>query len=472
MAIESRPKGEATSWSAEIGPKQFAGQESATVTRSPRDPKAASGTSITITHSPGLVFRPDEAALYFPLPVAMNGKPVDREPFLDDSVARTTFDGVEIGVFRSTRPGARNLNFHGVTAESPAVALFTDPKPGGGGTRWSVGYDVIHNPELQLVLPTRDSIVQNSFSERLRAAGTRFLLETVLALKPETVLDHRHWTWAKSAGFTFAEPEPKLQSWRPSSHSGMLRIDDMQNPVREVGPDPFILVGDDIDAADAMPLHRALQANGAADILKAHGAWSGYAWYDAIPRITELRILVEKDGETTDLTDLRAAVGGSAGIRALSGNGRPDTITFEMTATGPDGQTRQIRIPGEIAFGETREECCDDLPRVLLTKESRVSVADLEDMLVSGYFDASSDSDADSWETQLERFTANARALAISKIRSPEEAWKDSVVNDLKKMLSHRLGARERIVIEQTGKGLKIDFQQVETGGENAAGGA
>ena len=476
VTIRSRPAGEPTTWYAEIGPEHFEGKASAEVVRTPRNPKEPDGTAITITHEPRQSFHAGPQALYFPLSVSQNGEPLQRQSFLTDAIARKTFEGIEIGVLRNKGRLVRNLNFHGVTAEAPAVTLVTDPDADGHGTDWIVAYDVSRNPDLQLVLPTRDSIVHNAFSRRLTEVAKRFLYESILALRPTTVLGFREWERAWGAGFNFPTPERKLEEWRPTVRYIEIlpnRTHPVSAPAQgagEIGPDALILEADDLEAADAIPLYHALKANGAANIFRAHRQWAGYAWYNAIPKITSVRILVENDGITTDLTELRESSVENKDARLLKGDSRPDAITFEMTSTGPRGQTDTIRIPGDVAFSQTPDELDGELPRVLLTKASGISSDSLEDIIVDGYFEASEDFDSDSWETQLQRFKGEARMLAISNVDSPAEARKDSLVCDIEQVLRLRLTKGERIVIDQTAKGLKIEFQPGEAGGALAAG--
>ena len=462
ITIQSRPAGERTTWCAEIGPEHFAGKASADVIRNPRNPEAPDGTTITITHEPRQDFNSPRAALHFPITVIHNGTVLRREPFLTDAVARKNFEGIEIGVFENRRPVARNLNFHGVTARCPAVILRTDPKPWGGGTCWSIGYDVTRSPQLELVLPARDAIVQNTFSERLDKAATRFLFETVQALRPKAVLGYRDWTRAKAAGVIFTEPKPKLEEWQPSTNSGGNPAGQLPPATHKVGPDALIFAADEIEASDAIPLYHALKASGSKNVLRSHREWEGYAWYDEIAKITNIRILVENDGVTTDLTEIRGSSLENEQHQMLKEHSRPDGIVFEMTSTSPDGWIDTIRVPSDIAFSQTYGELNDEIPAVLLTKGSEMSSADLEDMIVNGYFWGSDEAEADSWETQLDQFRNEARVVAISIIESPAEARKDSLLNDLYQTLRYRLTANETIVIRQTDEGLKIDFQPSE----------
>ena len=473
IAIRSQPAGEPTTWYAEIGPEHFAGKASAEVVRTPRNPETPDGTAITITHDPRQQFYAGPAALYFPLPVLRNGETIHRKSFLADAVACKNFEGVEIGVFRNAKRLFQNINFHGVTAEGPTVTLGTEPDADGNGSAWYVAYDVTGNADLELVLPTRNSIVHNEFSRRLTRAAELFLYEAILALKPNSVMSYREWEKALVSGFKFQIPEPKLEEWRPTVHANTHLVGRTPSPpTREIGPDAVVFQADDLEAADAIPLYHALKAGRITNVFSSNPHWAGYAphwtgygWYDAIPKITSLRILVENDGITTDLMKVRESSFENDDARLLQGDSRPDAITFEMTTTGPRGRTDTIRIPGDIAFSQTPDKADGELPAVLLRKGSAISSETLEEMIIGGYFEPTDDAEADSWETQIERFRGEARALAISNTESPAEARKDSLLCDLEHVLRLRLTEGERIVIDRTAKGLEIDFQPVEAAG-------
>ena len=365
-----------------------------------------------------------------------------------------------------------------MTAEGPVVTLATEPDADGNGSVWNVAYDVSGNADLELVLPTRDSIVHNEFSRRLTRAAELFLYEAILALKPNSVLSYREWEKALVSGFTFQIPEPKLEEWRPTVHANTSLVGRTPSPpTREIGPDAVVFHADDLEAGDAMPLWHALKASRITNVFRSNRHWTGYGpdwtgyeWYDSIPKITSVRILVENDGITTDLMKVRESSFENNDARLLQGDSRPDAITFEMTTTGPRGRTDTIRIPGDVAFSQTPDEADGELPAVLLRKGSAISSETLEEMIVGGYFEPIDDTEADSWETQLERFRGEARALAISNTESPAEARKDSLLCDLEHVLRLRLTEGERIVIDRTAKGLEIDFQLVEAAGALPAG--
>ena len=354
--------------------------------------------------------------------------------------------------------------------QAASPSLITDPRPKGHGGDWTTAYDVIGNPELQLVLPARQTIVHNRFSERLTEAASKFLYKTVRRLRPTAVVGYQTWKKARAAGFMFPEPAPRLEEWRPSTNSG----EDLRNLAppakRDIGPEAMLFLppGEpeavDVEAGDSLPLYHALKPNGATNVFQPHVKWAGYDWYDKISKITRVRIVAKTGDETIDVTSVRGS------NQEIGTHSRPDSITFEMTVMNASRQTETIRIPGEVAFSQVYSELEDEMPVVLLTKNSEISVDTLMEMIVDGFFQNSDDYEADSWETQLERFRSNARELAITILESPTEARKDSLICDLKQILQLRLTEGEQIVINQTANGLQIDFQPVEAGGKNAAG--
>ena len=122
-----------------------------------------------------------------------------------------------------------------------------------------------------------------------------------------------------------------------------------------------------------------------------------------------------------------------------------------------------------MAFGETYHgQRAGDLPTVLLTKTSKISIKTLEEMIVDGFFRISDDTEDDSSQTQLDHFRAEARYVAISVLKSADEARNDSLTGDIKQVLQQRLLDGDRIVIDQTEGVLKVDIQSGDAAGGNA----
>ena len=257
----------------------------------------------------------------------------------------------------------------------------------------------------------------------------------------------------------------KLKEWQPRALSNTRLLNLAPPATVEVGPDSLIFRADDVEAGDALTLYRALKASGTTNVIRRHPEWEGCPWYDAIPTIRNVRILAQNGNDTTNVT----AVRGSG--KVIGHNSRSDSITFEMTVLDADSETRTIRIPGDVAFGETYHgQLAGDLPTVLLTKASKIVIETLEKMIVDGFFRISDDTEDDSSQTQLERFRAEARYVAISVLKSADEARNDSLTGDIEQVLHRRLVDGERIVIDQAEGVLKVDIQSGGAAGGSAAG--
>ena len=86
--------------------------------------------------------------------------------------------------------------------------------------------------------------------------------------------------------------------------------------------------------------------------------------------------------------------------------------------------------PADAAFGQAVGLWPNELPTILLTKTSEMSIETLETMIVDGYFRPSRLINDDPWETQLEQFRAMAHQLAATHAKPSAEPRKDALVSD------------------------------------------
>ena len=374
VQIFSQPADQGEHWRAELEPEHFTGKKTAKIVRTAnREDDTSSGTVIRITHEPHQHFDPAPAALYFPLLVRQNGEIFPREAFLGDAVARRTFEGVEIGVFRSTQRRGGNLDFHGVITEGPVVTVVTDPDAAGNGTVWSIAYSANVDADLELVAPTRHAIVRNKFSRELTKAAERFLYSSIQALEPSSLLSYGDYENAVISGVEFPGPQPKFTEWRPTTETNTRLGDRTSAEPREIAADALILQPKQLQPGDSVPLYHALKANGVTNIFGANPFWEGYPWYDAIPKITSVHILVRTNAITTDLTKLRELLTKQRPNPMLTKDSRPDAITFELTCTRT-GRARRSKSPptppGTVGLWP------NELPTILTKKASEMSIAD------------------------------------------------------------------------------------------------
>jgi hypothetical protein len=98
---------------------------------------------------------------------------------------------------------------------------------------------------------------------------------------------------------------------------------------------------------------------------------------------------------------------------------RPDTITLELSDQFGGG----LDLRTDFALLESDDAWSDaDTVRIALTRNARIDVGDLIDLIIDGVFSPSGDSDADSYDTQETRFRYDARARAHAILENDDAA--------------------------------------------------
>ena len=179
--VESWPRNGAGGWRISLEPKHFTGEAEASVTRcSAANRPLPSGTRVTFEQKGNLCGLRNEIrklCRYYPIPVVMDDERLPREHFLKGAVYKETTDGVEIGVFRSTVAYGVHLtvvNFHGhvIGNQQPVVI---EPLRGYGRATpeyWFTRVHVEHAPQLELVLPARNALLEAPTRRRGRPSAT------------------------------------------------------------------------------------------------------------------------------------------------------------------------------------------------------------------------------------------------------------------------------------------------------------
>ena len=155
---------------------------------------------------------------------------------------------------------------------------------------------------------------------------------------------------------------------------------------------------------------------GAGSLFEADTRFEGYAWYDALARVTDLRIEVMEAGVTHAIDVLREAPDPVSGMPTAPGLpdtlARPDRIDMHLRIEPGDGPSETMTVPADVAFlGEDGSWVEDARP--LVTRDSKLTPMQLTRLLHASYFSASDDTDADSYDTQSARFDQDAMHMAI-----------------------------------------------------------
>ncbi len=438
--VSSRPRSSgrevSPGWRVELKPEHFLGEAGAEVQADDEAPYPC-GTSISFQATEAATAiraAAENAAHHYPLPVVFDdateegtaAAELPRRAFLDGAVHAEPWRGLVFGVFRSRHDGYRDpdLNFFGLTLTIGLPTVETVH-----GATWSVLADVDDCPDLELVLPARKEAVENAFLNDMRKAA-RLAIYRAMAVDPSPRPAFEDWTRAREAGIAIEPPPAVLRPWRPS----MAEADYWRDSARPTEAGHGALVMDcDPEPPEAQALWRAAERDGFAPrLFEADRRLEGYGWYDGLDRATAVSILASGNGEWLWIDDWPQPKRTRPGAARLPS--RPAAIRIELTVRPAAGRSRTIDIPADMAFaGEAWSHIDDALP--LVAQDSALQPHELAALLRAGFFSPSDDVEADSWETQRDRFDEDALHLATRLLLSDDEACRQSIAEAVRREL-------------------------------------
>lgn len=416
VEIRSCPRGPGEGWAITIGPDHW--ESGAPIAVAPCD--HGFGTAIRLLLDDdctrNLEAVASGAARYCPTPIRFNGVPLTQADWLAGADVVEEVDGVRIGLFtdRRTTPHQPRINFHGLTV--PCVLPSVDEKD----RHWWARVDIVDAPALQLVLPARKEMVENAALEALRNRVLKTIYRHIASLGSHR-LSHAQWTEAAQLGVDLPEATPLLRAWIPATAD--------QNSGREsqglIPADNLMLVDDfgpPLEQCAAFALARDGRLRGR--LADPDTAMAGYSWYDALQRIAALRFEIERDG--------RAHVFDCTELPGLE-SGPVERLDLVLEITGPQPETITVPAPVVIEYDDGLFWTFEDA-NILLGSRDAVSPEELVDLLEAACFCASDDRDADSWETQNDRFLLDAREMATRLLLGDDAA----LVERLRAIIAYR----------------------------------
>ena len=461
-SISSRPRtaiGEhAPGWRVALTPECFLGKEDAAVLADDDAPWP---------HGTAISFMADEArqaikaavagaARHCPLPVTFNGEDVERTSFIDGAFHAERWRGLVFGVFRDRLTGYHNpdLNFHGLTlpVRLPSVGAIE------GGT-WSVRADIAACPELELVLPARKEAVETPFMEEMRNAARLAIYRAMAAADPAPRVAWTDYRKAADAGIDMPVPPAELRPWRP----GTADIDDWRDtpPFAPVGADTLVMAVDP-DPQDAQAFHRAAERAGIAGrLFEGDTRFEGYAWYDSLARVRDVRTDITEAGVTHPLDALRAASDPSSDATTAPGFphtlARPEAIHMHIHILRGNGPPETMTIPADFAFvGEGWAWVADARP--LVTRDSDLEPMQLKQLLRAAFFSPGDDADSDSYETQRTRFDEEAMHIAVTLLATEDEAMKHTIAEAVWREIFWVVPRDREVSIKVSGGKVAVEF--------------
>ena len=459
--VSSRARGPlldlAPGWRVALTPGCFLGKEEAAVVET--DAPWPHGTVISfVAHEtlPTIEGALAGAARHCPLPVTFNGETLERKAFLDGAVHAETWRGLAFGVFRDRLSGfnTSDLNFHGLTlaVRLPSVEAVE------GGT-FSVRADIHSCPELELVLPARKEAVQTPFLDEMRKASRLAIYRAMAAAVPAPRIARKDHERAADAGIALPEPPAELRRWKP----GTADFDDWRDvpPFAPVGTDSLVMAVDP-ETPDAQAFWRAAErARIAGRLFEGDTRFEGYAWYDALARVRDLRIDIARAGVTHPLDALRVPDRDSSDPATAPGVpdtlDRPDAIHMHVHILRGNEPPETMTVPADIAFvGEDGAWIADARP--LVTGDSHLTPVQLKQLLHASYFSPSDDADSDSYDTQSARFDEDAMHMALKLLATEDEARKHTIAEAVWREIFWVMPRDREVSIKVSGGKVAVEF--------------
>lgn len=412
--VEVRSKG----WRVHIDPLTFRGEASCEVL--PTAQIAGTTLSFFLPEAPNNVAGHFESSLkFYPVRATLNGKELPREDFLAKADYIHRFPGGRIGVFaENNRPWGwcwdpKPVNFHGLVLRADRNMTGTE--------RWPYAFlvDIENNAALDLVLPSRDKIVENRKLEDLRAACREASYRYILASRRPHKLGYAHYKEARAMGLELPEAEAALHLATPTN------LCESNNGWTGPTPANYEALGgktshpacpDSILSTLSQAELAALHICGA-DIpilLEADEAMAGYSWYPKRKTLGLTQKITTGRGATR-----RIPAEGNAhqpiGAKNEAKNQHARDITLELKIQELPCKTKTLEFPAFIAIDTelTGEEGIDG---GWLPKRGKEASEKIDNSLLQTlFFNPCEDGDCDSYDTQLDRFNdyANTKLVAV-----------------------------------------------------------
>ena len=461
-AVASRPRmADGTGgpgWRVQLTPDTFLGRDEAPILPDDGAP-CPHGTAVSFVSesSPERLEQAlSEAARYCPIAVSFAGVELPRQPFTDGAAHIEPWNGVRFGVFNARYPayGEPDLNFHGLTLRA-AMPTVNDLH----GRTWSVRADIESCPDLELVLPARKEPVETPFLEEMRDAARRAIFHAMEAAeKPVSVAfaDNRA---AAAAGIDLPVPEPRLRPWRPD----IADSDDWRDapaPVPVGAGD--LIVAWDRDPPDQQAMYRAAERAGIdARLLEPDTRLEGYAWYDALARVTDMDTVIAAGSGSVTLDALRAARGPRGSANGAELPRAPDAIDIALRIAAADGTVTGETLPTDIVFAGEPSSYVRDIDPIVAAG-SAVQPHELAVLMRRAYFSPSDDADSDSWETQRDRFDEDAMHAALRLLASEDEARRHTIAEAVRREIGWIVPRDRKVSIVYDGGAIDVEFTPSE----------
>jgi hypothetical protein len=359
---------------------------------------------------------------FCPMEVFLNGELVDRHDFLEGALYREVIDGIEVGFATAFRWNHEykddNWNFYGLRIHEPYESipgvLRFNQHSGWGSERLVARFNVLEVGRVKLQLPDRRAIVQDQrlreFELKARAAAYRFFQTEERHLLPFT-----HWKEAQTLGVVLPEASSILRTWHAAP------ADDGLDPFFGTSERTLLATVDDVllvnsDLPNQHTLEAALQNESlqGRKLYTADAQYQGYSWYDALPRLTSVEVVVDDVSFVNWQTQSLPRPEKIELLVALTQTHQPDSVVrLPATIHVVDGDDLDYS-DGSAKFVAVRNSPWDN--------DNLDGPFDVVDFLLHATFLSSDDAGADSWDTQQDYHQGHIEHEVNLYFRGPQAA--------------------------------------------------
>jgi len=372
----------------------------------------------------------EKALRFYPIQATLNKKPATQMGFLSKVNWTTKIDGGTIGISPTHQSDYEpRINFYGITIQTK-INSQTNLVP----ELWPVDVlvDLTDNSTLDLVLPARQTIVQNRKLENLRTACRRATYQFLLETKTAHNLPHSYYKEAHSMGIPIQEAKPELMLEMPTNiHEGFSYWSGETAPnypgdIQKETPHAGSILSKLADS-EVAALH--ISGQPIPLLFREKPGMEGYSWYPKNKATKLVQVLTFPDGKT-----IRESTEEAPEIQKRDNTKKsdhPKTITLELTLD--INRVEEIKtFPTFIAFdaSDWGEEA---VASNWLPKKGNAEKVDT-DILKALFFSPSSEPESDSYETQEEYFnnlaqfrlnevTRNSRQARLQRAHDALNEW-------------------------------------------------
>jgi hypothetical protein len=439
-------------WQVHLTPTHFTGETIASVTPC----EMISGTHLSFTVSEtelsALRHQVDRSAKFYPLPVWFNDEAVPQQDFLQDAVYVEDWQGLRLGLCHEHCGKDARINFYGLTLNPILPNLCCN------GDLLSVQVDVLDCPQLKLVLPTRKEVIQDAFWTALLTA-IRSLLYRYVATLPHHDLSYLQWRQAQSLGIELPVARAMLQEFIPTTANAYYEADWRQFlPVTERS---LLIDICDLTCSEQQVFWRAFQpAQLDYEPVAPNRDYSGYPWYNDLPRLSQVRFELEQDGKVKELDLWREG-------RSIGSHEVVDQVWAVAQNIDASQTIKEIRITCDVLLVDELGECEAQVEDaiVVVSRSAQLEVDELAALLESAYFAYDEDCDANSFYTQQSDFQEMACQRSARILLNNQAALEARIELVVERHLLDILPIAQRIEIRLVPRVAGEPVMSIETRG-------